>query len=172
MKPGALSREDIDRLLRRPLVARLATIDPDGYPAIVPVWIDWDGRAAWLVVRATARFVEDLRRDPRVGLSIVADDDPDLRVQVRGRATIVEGPGPLKGRLLALTRTLAERYEGAAGAAYVESSRDWPRCLVRIDPVVLVGWGSPDWHDRYRQRVEPAEPAEPDAPAEARKEHP
>ena len=148
--PGPLNRTEIDRLLRRPLVARLATVDPDGYPAIVPVWIDWDGEAAWLVVRAGARFVEDIRRDPRVGLSVVADDDPDLRVQLRGRASIVDGPAPLDGRMLAIARSMSERYEGAAGLAYIETSRAWPRCLVRIDPVQLLAWGSPDWHERYR----------------------
>jgi len=148
---GALGRPDIDRLLRRPLLARLATVDPDGYPAIVPVWHDWDGEAAWLVARAEARFVEDIRRDPRVGLSVVADDDPDLRLQLRGRATIVEGPGPLAGRMLEVARALGERYEGPAGLAYIEASREWPRCLIRIDPVRLLAWGSPDWHDRYKQ---------------------
>ncbi len=152
MSSGALPRADIDRLLQRPLVARLATVDPDGYPAIVPVWIDWDGTAAWLVVRAQASYVDDIRRDARVGLSVVADDDPDLRVQVRGRATIIEGPGPLEGRLLAVARSMAERYEGEAGLRYIEASRDWPRCLVRIEPVRIVAWGSPDWHDRYRPK--------------------
>ena len=155
---GALPWPEIDRLLRRPLLARLATVDPDGYPAIVPVWIDWDGDVAWLVVRAGARFVEDIRRDPRVGLSVVADDDPDLRVQLRGRATIVEGPGPLEGTMLEVARAIADRYEGPAdGLAYIEESRDWPRCLVRIDPVHLVAWGSPDWHDRYK----PTSPGRP-----------
>ncbi len=148
---GALARPDIDRLLRRPLIARLATVDPDGYPAIVPVWHDWDGQAAWLVARAEARFVEDIRRDPRVGLSVVADDNPDLRVQLRGWATIVEGPGPLAGRMLEIARAMGERYEGPAGLAYIETSREWPRCLIRIDPVRLVAWGSPEWHDRYKQ---------------------
>jgi PPOX class probable F420-dependent enzyme len=148
---GALAGAEIDRLLRRPLIARLATVDPEGYPAIVPVWIEWDGDAAWLVVRAEARFVEDLRRDPRVGLSVVADDDSNLRVQIRGRATIVEGPGPLTGRMLDMARAMADRYEGPDGLPYIEESRDWPRCLVRIDPIRLVAWGSPDWHARYRQ---------------------
>lgn len=133
------------------LIARLATIDPEGCPAIVPVWIEWDGDAAWLVVRAEARFVEDMRRDPRVGLSVVADDDPDLRVQIRGRATIVEGPGPLAGRMLDMARAMADRYEGPNGLAYIEESRDWRRCLVRIDPIRVVAWGSADWHARYRQ---------------------
>jgi PPOX class probable F420-dependent enzyme len=146
---GALSRPEIDRLLRRPLLARLATIDPDGYPAIVPVWVEWDGDAAWLVVRAGSRFVEDIRRDARIGLSVVADDDPDLRVQLRGRATIVEGPGPLAGTMLEVARAMADRYEGPDGLAYIEQSRELPRCLVRIDPVRLLAWGSPDWHDRY-----------------------
>jgi PPOX class probable F420-dependent enzyme len=158
--PGALTQAEIDDLLRRPLVARLATIDPDGYPAIAPVWFEWDGTAAWLVVRAEARFVEDMRRDPRVGLSIVADDDPDLRVQLRGRATFLQGPGPLEGRMLEVARAMGERYEGPAGLAYIETSRDWRRCLVRIDPVRLLAWGSPDWHDRYKPPTN-AEPGRP-----------
>ena len=154
---GALTRAQIDRLLRRPLIARLATVDPDGYPAIVPVWIEWDGVAAWLVIRAGSRFMEDIRRDPRVGMSVVADDDPNLRVQLRGRATIVEGPGPLAGTMLAIARAIADRYEGPDGLAYIEESREWPRCLVRIDPVRLLAWGSPDWHDRYT----PSNPGRP-----------
>jgi PPOX class probable F420-dependent enzyme len=156
VRPGALPRAAVNRLLQRPLIARLATVDPDGFPAVVPVWIDWDGTAAWLVVRAQAGFVDDIRRDSRVGLSVVADDDSDLRVQIRGRAVIVEGPGPLEGRLLAMARSMAERYEGEAGLRYIEVSRTWPRCLVRIEPIRILAWGSPDWHQRYR----PEEPNE------------
>ena len=153
---GGLTPAEIDELLRRPIVARLATIDADGYPAVVPVWIEWDGEAGWVVARAAAGYLGDIRREPRVGLSVVAANDPDRRVQIRGRATIVEGPAPLRGRLLELARTMALRYEGAAGLEYLEASRDWPRCLVRIDPLRVRSWGSPDWHRRYK-------PA-PDAP--------
>ena len=148
---GVLSRSDIDKLLRRPLLARLATVDSGGYPSIVPVWHHWDGEAAWLVARAAARYVADIQREPRVGLSVVADDDLDVRVQLRGRATIVEGPGPLTGRMLEIARAMADRYEGPEGLSYIEESREWPRCLVRIDPVRLLAWGSSDWHDRYKQ---------------------
>lgn len=147
--PGRLSGEQTDALLRRPLLARLATIGADGYPSIAPVWHEWDGAAMWLVLRSAARLVEDIRRDPRVGLSIVDDADPDRRVQIHGRATIVEGPGPLQGRVLDLARRMAEHYEGPPGLAYVERSLTWPRVLVRVDPVQLVTWGSPDWHHRY-----------------------
>jgi PPOX class probable F420-dependent enzyme len=146
---GAMRPEELDAFLRRPLLARLATIDPDGYPAIVPLWHEWDGSALWLLVRAKARFADDLRRDPRVGVSIVADDDPDRRVQIRGRATIVGGPAPLEGPTLELARRMAERYEGEAGARYVDASRWEQRLLVRVDPEGTRTWTSPDWHPRY-----------------------
>ncbi len=151
---GALTPEELDVLLRRPLLARLATVGADGFPSIAPVWHEWDGAALWLVLRAAGRLVEDIGRDDRVGLSVVDDADPDRRVQIRGRATIVEGPGPLRGRMLELTRRMAERYEGAAGLEYTERSAAWARVLVRVDPVQLVTWGSPDWHDRYKPATE------------------
>ncbi len=146
---GALSRPELDELLRRPLLARLATNGPDGYPRIVPVWIAWDGGAAWIVARALAGFVSDIRRDPHVCLSLVAEDDPDRRVQILGLASIVEGPSALDGRMLEIALATALRYEGPAGIEYVERSRSWPRCLVRIDPERVRSWASPDWHPRY-----------------------
>jgi PPOX class probable F420-dependent enzyme len=149
-RSGALTAEELDELLRQPLLARLATVSIDGFPSIAPVWHEWDGAVFWLVLRAAGRLVEDIRRDDRVGLSIVDDSNVDRRVQVRGRASIVEGPGPLEGRLLELARRMAERYEGPSGLEYVERSASWPRVLVRIDPVQVVTWGSPDWHHRYK----------------------
>jgi PPOX class probable F420-dependent enzyme len=147
---GALTPAEVDELLRRPLLARLATVDADGFPSIAPVWHEWDGAALWLVLRAAARLVRDIRGDGRVALSVVDDADADRRVQIRGRATIVEGPGPLEGRMLEMTRRMAERYEGPAGLEYVARSAAWPRVLVRVDPVQMVTWGSPDWHHRYK----------------------
>lgn len=158
---GALTAAQIDELLRRPIVARLATVDAHGYPAIVPVWIEWDGSAAWLVARALAGYVADIVREPRVGLSVVAEDDPDRRVQILGRASIVEGPGPLEGRMLETARSLARRYEGEAGLAYIEASHDWTRCLIRVDPRRIRSWSGPDWHDRYKHTT-PAKTGRPD----------
>lgn len=156
MTDGGLGPDALAALFARPIVGRLATLDPDGYPAIVPVWFEWDGAAAWIVARARSRYVDDIRRDARVALSVVDPDDPDVRVHVRGRAEIVDGPGPLEGETLALARRLADRYEGASGLDYIETSRSWPRCLIRLVPDRLTSWGSPDWHPRYLDpRTEP-----------------
>jgi PPOX class probable F420-dependent enzyme len=148
--PGPLSREALDALLREPIVARLGTIDADGYPVVVPIWTEWDGEAIWLVVRAKADYAANLQARPKVGLSILRADAADTRALIQGRAEVVAGPGPLRGRAEAVARRMAERYEGAAGERYVEESRDWPRLLVRIIPERIVSWGDPGWHPRYR----------------------
>jgi PPOX class probable F420-dependent enzyme len=147
---GALSAEALDALLREPIVARLATIDPEGYPVIVPIWTDWDGEAVWLVARARADYAANLLARPKVSLSIVRGDAADTRALVVGRAEAVEGPGPLAGRMEDVARRMARRYEGEAGERYIDESRDWPRLLVRVVPDRIVSWGDPGWHPRYR----------------------
>jgi PPOX class probable F420-dependent enzyme len=145
-----LSPEELDALLREPIVARLGTIDADGYPIIVPIWTEWDGTAIWLVVRSKADYAANLRERPKVSLSVVRGDAADTRALILGRAEIVEGPGPLSGRLEAVARRMARRYEGETGDRYIDESLSWPRLLVRVVPQRIVSWGQAGWHPRYR----------------------
>jgi PPOX class probable F420-dependent enzyme len=147
---GPLSAAELDALLREPIVARLGTVDADGYPVIVPIWTEWDGSAIWLVVRSKADYAANLRDRPKVCLSVVRPDAADTRALILGRAEIIEGPGPLSGRLEDVARRMAHRYEGEAGDRYINDSRGWPRLLVRVVPDRIVSWGHPDWHPRYR----------------------
>ena len=150
MGRGPLSAAELDALLREPIVARLGTVDADGYPVIVPIWTEWDGSAVWLVVRSRADYAANLRERPKVCLSVVRADAADTRALILGRAEIVEGPGPLSGRVEAVARRMAQRYEGEAGERYIDESLAWPRLLVRVVPDRIVSWGDPDWHPRYR----------------------
>lgn len=147
---GPLSPDALDALLRESIVARLGTIDAEGFPVIVPIWTEWDGEAIWLVVRSKADYAANLQARPKVGLSIVRPDAADTRALILGHAEIVEGPGPLSGRVEAVARRMARRYEGEAGDRYIEESLAWPRLLVRIVPERIVSWGDPGWHPRYR----------------------
>jgi PPOX class probable F420-dependent enzyme len=150
---NTLSRAELDELLARPIVGRLATVRADGWPSVVPVWVDWDGTVAWVIARAASRYVEDIRREPRVCLSVVDDADPDRRVQLFARATIAAEP--LADSTLAMARRMAQRYEGRAGLDYIERSREWPRVIIQLQPQRVVSWTSPDWHARYRSADEP-----------------
>jgi PPOX class probable F420-dependent enzyme len=147
---GGLSPEALDLLLSEPIVARLATIDDDGYPYVVPIWTEWDGTAIWLVARARSAHAAHLALRPKVALSIVRPDSADTRALILGRAEVVAGPGPLAGEMEAFARRMARRYDGAAGDRYIDESLGWPRVLVRITPDRIRSWGDPGWHPRYR----------------------
>lgn len=151
-RSGALTEEERDALLREPLIATLATTTDTGYPWMVEVWTEWDGGALWLLVRAKARFVDHIRARPKVAVLVSRRDTRQTRVLMLGDAEIVEGPASLdeSRRLHDVALRLALRYSGEAGARYIDESRDWPRCLVRITPHEFIGWGDVDWHPRYR----------------------
>src|ERR1700704_5737879 len=83
---------DIDALLRRPLIAHLATASNDG-PRESPVWFLWEDGALWLVGHARDSFPNRLAAQPACAIGIVDFDLPRgvlEHVGIRGEATVVE----------------------------------------------------------------------------------
>ncbi len=80
--------EKAKTLVRRPVLANVATVDTEGRPQVTPVWIDLDGDD--LVFNTARGRVKqaNLESDPRVAVSVVDPDDPFNVVVVRG---VVEG---------------------------------------------------------------------------------
>ncbi|HEY0531426.1 MAG TPA: PPOX class F420-dependent oxidoreductase [Actinoplanes sp.] len=66
-------------------VAHLATVLPDGSPHSVPLWVGTRGDQIVFLTGPQSRKARNLRRDPRVALSLTAVDNPFLPVIVRGR---------------------------------------------------------------------------------------
>ncbi|HEX4283508.1 MAG TPA: PPOX class F420-dependent oxidoreductase [Terracidiphilus sp.] len=73
--------------------ASLATLMPDGTPQVTPVWFDYDGKS--LMVNSARGRQKDLniRRDPRVTLTIMDPENPYRYVEVRGRVTDITQEG-------------------------------------------------------------------------------
>lgn len=88
----ALTPEDV-ALLRGRNFAHFVTIDPDGSPHSTPVWIDADDDGAVLVNTALGRRKDrDVRRDPRVAVSVYEQENPYRWLSVSGTVVeIVEG---------------------------------------------------------------------------------
>lgn len=115
-------------LLERPLLAILATIMPDGSPQATPVWFDYDGE--YVRVNSARGRVKDrnMRRDPRVALVIVDDQDPYRYIQIRGRVVrYIEGEAAREH-----INQLSRRYTG----------QDW--MLAREDEVRVMYFIQPD----------------------------
>ena len=76
---------DIRRLLGTTAVAHLATVLPDGSPHSVPVFVGAEGDRIAFFTGPGSQKAKNLRRDPRVALSLAAADDPFTPVVVRGQ---------------------------------------------------------------------------------------
>lgn len=66
-------------------IAHLATVLPDGGPHSVPVWLGTEGERLVFITGPDSHKARNLRRDPRVAVSLTAVDNPFEPVVVRGR---------------------------------------------------------------------------------------
>ena len=145
-----LTSAEIDRFLTTPVIARLATVRPDGAPYVAPVWQQWGGTHMWVIPRSEASFIENIRKEPRVCVSCADDVNPGhARVTIEGTAEIVEGPVPLEGRTKEIADEMAVRYMGQEGPKYAAKTADRLRYLVRIKPERITSWSGNEWHPRY-----------------------
>lgn len=70
--------------------AHVATLGPQGEPQSTPVWYDWDGRYIRISQTTTRQKYHNVRREPRVALSVVDPDNPYRYLEVRGRVARVD----------------------------------------------------------------------------------
>jgi len=75
----------VHALLSRPNFAHLATLMPDGSPSPTPVWIGLRDDRILIGTGESSLKVRNLRRDPRLSLSVIDFHDPYEEVQIRGR---------------------------------------------------------------------------------------
>ena len=66
-------------------IAHLATVLPDGSPHTVPLWVATHGDRIVFLTGPGSRKARNLRRDPRVALSVAPVENPFEPVVVRGR---------------------------------------------------------------------------------------
>lgn len=133
---GALDAAQLrEMLVELPLIARVGTIGPDGWPAVNPIWFEYDDGAFYVLTKERTGFCQNWRRDPRTTLCVDTPQPPYRRVIVRGLARFMDGVDwRERGRAGVL------KYLGPDGIAYFEATAHFPRVLVRIDPVSLATW--------------------------------
>jgi PPOX class probable F420-dependent enzyme len=83
---------DVRRVLATTAIGHLATVLPDGAPHSIPVWVAEEGARIAILTCPDSRKARNLRRDPRVALSLTPPDNPFEPVIIRGRvAEWIEG---------------------------------------------------------------------------------
>jgi PPOX class probable F420-dependent enzyme len=129
-----LTADEIRTFLDEPgHLARIATVDADGMPRVLPLWfVVHDGRL-WFTPRSPAVIWHNLQRDPRVGISVDEDAHPYRKVTLQGVVDVVHQPGE-DDAWRDLYRVIARRYTPDEWAdAYVDGTDDQPRALCAVD---------------------------------------
>ncbi|HZA60590.1 MAG TPA: PPOX class F420-dependent oxidoreductase [Actinomycetota bacterium] len=128
---GATLTEAQRGFFRRTNFGHLATLMPDGSPHVSPVWVDVDGDHI-LVNTAAGRLKErNVRRDPRVAISVRDQDLVDEEVTVRGRVVDIVEEGAAKH-----IDALAQKYRGRDYDGWAPGMR---RLILRIEPDHVTG---------------------------------
>lgn len=73
--------------------AHLSTLMPDGSPQTTVVWVDMDGDRIRVNTAEGRVKPRNVRRDPRVAISIVDQSDPYSWAGVRGRVVNITADG-------------------------------------------------------------------------------
>ena len=98
------------RVLEGPALAHLVTLEPDGRPQVSIVWVGLDGDELVAGHLPEHRKIRNIRRDPRVALSVEAGTRNEIGLDeyivIHGRAHVTEGGAP------ELLQRLAHTYLG------------------------------------------------------------
>ncbi|HKN50905.1 MAG TPA: TIGR03618 family F420-dependent PPOX class oxidoreductase [Amycolatopsis sp.] len=113
-------------LLGEPSLCFVATTMPDGSPHLTQTWADTDGTHILINTAEGFQKVRNLRRDPRVAVTISDRDRPARYFAVRGRVLDITTEGAAEH-----IEKLAHRYLGGPYPWY--SGRDQVRLLVTIE---------------------------------------
>jgi PPOX class probable F420-dependent enzyme len=97
-------------VLQGPALAHLVTLEPDGRPQVSIVWVGLDGDELLAGHLPEHRKVRNIRREPRVALSVEAGTRNEMGLDeyivIHGRARVTEGGAA------ELLQRLAQTYLG------------------------------------------------------------
>src|SRR4029077_16397610 len=115
-------------LLEKQAFGNLGTLMKDGSPQVTPVWVDYDGK--FVRINSARGRVKDknIRRDPRVSLSIQDPENPYRYVEIRGKVVEITEKGADEH-----INKLAKKYLGKDEYPYRQPGEQ--RVLYKIEPL-------------------------------------
>jgi len=123
--------EELLTLLRRPLIAHVATVMPDGSPQSTPVWIDTDGTDVIFNTAKGRVKHRNIARNPAVSISFVDDQNPYRMVEIRGNAELVEDGADQH------IDAMAKKYLNQDSYPFRQPGEE--RIIVRVHPTKIAG---------------------------------
>ena len=121
-------------LITRPVLASLATLNPDGSPQITPLWVDLDGDDVVFNTAQGRKKARNLERDSRVAVTVIDPDDQYNVVAFQGTVSDVATAGAD-----AHIDALAKKYLGVDTYPMRREGEVRIRVTVRTDHIAMQG---------------------------------
>jgi PPOX class probable F420-dependent enzyme len=115
------------RILEAPNFASVATLMPDGSSHVSTIWIDVDGDDVVFNTSEGRVKTVNIRRDPRVSISVFDANDPYEQVVIRGTVVDLTHDGAEEH-----IDRLAKKYLGLEQYPWLEPGER--RVIVRVHP--------------------------------------
>ncbi len=103
------THEDI---LQSTTLAIVSTLGPKGEPQTSPVWFGWDGNVLRFSHTKARQKYRNLKRDPRIAVTLVDPANPYRYIEIRGTATIEDDPTKAYIDEMSKKYTGNEHYQG------------------------------------------------------------
>ena len=107
-----ITPEQLAEITKPPLLAVLSTVNRDGSPQATPLWYLYDGQYFKMTSRSGRLKVRNIRRDPRVTLTVLDTANYGKPLLVKGAAGVIEEGGD------EFSYTMARRYEKEPEATF------------------------------------------------------
>ncbi len=136
MADRVMTPEEIQDHLQGTHLAFLATIRRNGSPQVAPVWYEHREGKVFVTTNDSAAKVRNIRRDPRVSLSIATPGEPYRYVLFQGEAQVSTND------LEAMVTSISIRYKGEEeGRAFAKEMQGYGHMvIIEIVPSRIVSW--------------------------------
>jgi len=121
-------------LITRPVLASLATLNPDGSHQITPLWVDLDGDDVVFNTAQGRKKARNLERDSRVAVTVIDPDDQYNVVAFQGTVSDVTTEGAD-----AHIDAMAKKYLGVDTYPMRREGEVRVRVTVRTDRIAMQG---------------------------------
>ena len=132
----AMTSEEMEALLRETHLTTLGTVRRDGSPQISPVWYEYDGQGLLIIAHENTAKVHNIRRDPRVVLSIATPTEPYSYVLIQGTAEVTTR------NVEEVTSSICIRYRGRdRGSIFArELLEEGGTVVIEVSPTKIITW--------------------------------
>jgi predicted pyridoxine 5'-phosphate oxidase superfamily flavin-nucleotide-binding protein len=125
--------DPVREFLQKPLIARMSTIDPNGYPHTVPVWFVLDGDDIVVISVRNTRKVGHILANPKGAVVIGGDSADGAGYLIKGEFAIEADPEDV------WVKKMTYRYEASEQAE--KDIADWAELdiiVLRLKPKVVL----------------------------------